>query len=374
MTDEEAREAVAAYAEAQESIKEPEKAKRAALDTLKAWMRRQGDSKATVNGEDGQPRADDTVLDEPPEAQRAPRPGDPGRGGDREASRSTSGSASRSLIGSAGRGRLTHLQGRTAPPTSRRARKHAPHPLRRRIEMARTINKVELLGRVGTDPEMRYTPGGTAVTKLRLATDRYRRDADDETDWHNIVVWNGTAEAVNQYVSEGQRIYVAGSPGPEHVGGRRRPAPPPHRGPRLRGRVPRRRERQRRTGARRLALRVGRQPTNIATPTLQPGATPTGPLSNPREAAPPSLSNSTQQGGRHDNEHDHVAGQGGARHILQRHSPHNPGPARPPGTMPCGPWTPPTCGAACCSWNGCPRPARRGSWSWRNAVPGGPPW
>ena len=50
VTDEEAREAVAAYAEAQDSMKEPDKAKRAALDTLKAWMRRQGDTKATVNG------------------------------------------------------------------------------------------------------------------------------------------------------------------------------------------------------------------------------------------------------------------------------------------------------------------------------------
>ena len=76
--------------------------------------------------------------------------------------------------------------------------------------MARTINKVELLGRVGTDPEMTYTQGGTAVTKLRLATDRYRKDAEPETDWHNVVVWDGTAEAVNQYVGKGQRIYVAG--------------------------------------------------------------------------------------------------------------------------------------------------------------------
>ena len=76
--------------------------------------------------------------------------------------------------------------------------------------MARTINKVELLGRVGTDPEMTCTQGGTPVTKLRLATDRYRKDADDATDWHNVVVWNGTAEAVNQYVGKGQRIYVAG--------------------------------------------------------------------------------------------------------------------------------------------------------------------
>ena len=50
VSDQEARDAVAAYAEAQESLKEPEKAKRSALDTLKAWMRRQGDSKATVEG------------------------------------------------------------------------------------------------------------------------------------------------------------------------------------------------------------------------------------------------------------------------------------------------------------------------------------
>ena len=76
--------------------------------------------------------------------------------------------------------------------------------------MARTINKVELLGRVGTDPEMSYTPGGTAVTKLRLATDRYRKDGEDETDWHNIVCWSKTAEAVNEYVGKGDRIYVAG--------------------------------------------------------------------------------------------------------------------------------------------------------------------
>ena len=76
--------------------------------------------------------------------------------------------------------------------------------------MARTINKVELLGRVGTDPEMTYTPGGTAVTKLRLATDRRHQDRETTADWHNIVVWDKSAEAVNNYVSKGQRIYVAG--------------------------------------------------------------------------------------------------------------------------------------------------------------------
>ena len=76
--------------------------------------------------------------------------------------------------------------------------------------MARTINKVELLGRVGTDIEMRYTPNGTAVAQLRLATERRRQDGEVEADWHNVVCWGKTAEAVNQYVGKGDRIYVAG--------------------------------------------------------------------------------------------------------------------------------------------------------------------
>ena len=76
--------------------------------------------------------------------------------------------------------------------------------------MARTINRVELLGRVGIDPEMTYTPNGVAVTRLRLATDRYRRNGEDATDWHTVVVWGKQGEAVNRYVEKGQRIYVAG--------------------------------------------------------------------------------------------------------------------------------------------------------------------
>ena len=76
--------------------------------------------------------------------------------------------------------------------------------------MARTINKVELLGRVGTAPEMQYTPNGTAVTKLRLATDRYRKEGENGTDWHDVTCWARLAEAVNEYVGKGQRIYVAG--------------------------------------------------------------------------------------------------------------------------------------------------------------------
>ena len=76
--------------------------------------------------------------------------------------------------------------------------------------MARTINKVELLGRVGSDPEMKYTQGGTAITQLRLATDRHRQNGETSTDWHSITCWSGLAEAVNQYVAKGDRLYVAG--------------------------------------------------------------------------------------------------------------------------------------------------------------------
>ena len=77
--------------------------------------------------------------------------------------------------------------------------------------MARTINRVELLGRVGTDPEMRYSQSGTAVTQLRLATDRRRQNGDTEADWHSVVCWGKQAEAVAQYVKKGNRLYVAGS-------------------------------------------------------------------------------------------------------------------------------------------------------------------
>ncbi len=77
--------------------------------------------------------------------------------------------------------------------------------------MARTINRIELLGRVGTDPEMHYADSGNAVTTFRVATDRRRQNADTETDWHNVVCWGKQAEAVNTYVGKGDRIYVSGS-------------------------------------------------------------------------------------------------------------------------------------------------------------------
>lgn len=75
--------------------------------------------------------------------------------------------------------------------------------------MSHTINRVDLLGRVGTQPEMRYTPNGTAVTQFRVATDR-RSDGETVTDWHTVIAWEKQAEDVNRYVEKGQRIFVTG--------------------------------------------------------------------------------------------------------------------------------------------------------------------
>ncbi|MDE2968464.1 MAG: single-stranded DNA-binding protein [Chloroflexota bacterium] len=76
--------------------------------------------------------------------------------------------------------------------------------------MSRTINRVELLGRVGADPELRRTQGGTAVVQLRLATDHRNGDGETQTDWHTVVCWAKQAEAVAEYVRKGERIYVSG--------------------------------------------------------------------------------------------------------------------------------------------------------------------
>ena len=77
--------------------------------------------------------------------------------------------------------------------------------------MPNTINKCEILGRLGQDPELRYTQSGTAVVNLSVATDDYRGpNQDTETDWHRVTVWGKSAEAVNNYVSKGDRILIHG--------------------------------------------------------------------------------------------------------------------------------------------------------------------
>ena len=77
------------------------------------------------------------------------------------------------------------------------------------------VNKVTLLGRLGADPEVRYTQNGTCVMNLRLATNETRKDKEtgdkiEETEWHRIVVWGNTAETYAQYLTKGSQIYLEG--------------------------------------------------------------------------------------------------------------------------------------------------------------------
>jgi len=84
--------------------------------------------------------------------------------------------------------------------------------------MSRSLNKVQLIGHVGKDPEYTFTSGGTAVATFRLATSESWKDKNgalqESTDWHTIVVWNSQyrnlADIVHKMVHKGSRIYVEG--------------------------------------------------------------------------------------------------------------------------------------------------------------------
>jgi single-strand DNA-binding protein len=80
--------------------------------------------------------------------------------------------------------------------------------------MAKSINKVILLGNVGRDPDVRYTPGGGAVAKFSLATNERFKDKSGEwqnrTEWHNVIAWQRLAEIVGEYVHKGSRLYIEG--------------------------------------------------------------------------------------------------------------------------------------------------------------------
>jgi single-strand DNA-binding protein len=79
-----------------------------------------------------------------------------------------------------------------------------------------TVNRVELLGWLGADPELRFIPSGTAVCRLRIAT-KHRAGQDEsgkrlyETDWVNIEVWDRQAEQCNSYLHKGSRVRITGS-------------------------------------------------------------------------------------------------------------------------------------------------------------------
>lgn len=76
------------------------------------------------------------------------------------------------------------------------------------------INKAIIIGRVGKDPEVNYTPSGHAVAKFSVATSEKYKDSSgntiENTEWHNIVAWRKLAEIIGQYVHKGDMIYIEG--------------------------------------------------------------------------------------------------------------------------------------------------------------------
>ena len=80
--------------------------------------------------------------------------------------------------------------------------------------MSRGLNKVMVIGHLGRDPEMRYTPSGRPVTNFNVATSRSWKTSDNErrteTEWFNVVAWGSLAEICNQYLAKGQQVYIEG--------------------------------------------------------------------------------------------------------------------------------------------------------------------
>ena len=80
--------------------------------------------------------------------------------------------------------------------------------------MAKSVNKVILLGNLGKDPEIKYTPSGTAVANFSIATGERYKDKEgqwqERTEWHNIVAWDKLAEIIGQYVKKGSKLYLEG--------------------------------------------------------------------------------------------------------------------------------------------------------------------
>ncbi len=80
--------------------------------------------------------------------------------------------------------------------------------------MSKSVNKVILIGNLGKDPEVKYTPSGVPVAKFSIATNERFKDKagewQDRTEWHNIVAWQRLAEIIGEYVKKGSKIYIEG--------------------------------------------------------------------------------------------------------------------------------------------------------------------
>ena len=78
----------------------------------------------------------------------------------------------------------------------------------------KSVNKVILIGNLGKDPEVKFTPSGTPVAKFSLATNERYKDKDgqwqDRTEWHNIVAWQRLAEIAGEYLKKGGKVYIEG--------------------------------------------------------------------------------------------------------------------------------------------------------------------
>ncbi|HUM06067.1 MAG TPA: single-stranded DNA-binding protein [Terriglobales bacterium] len=78
----------------------------------------------------------------------------------------------------------------------------------------KSVNKVILIGNLGKDPEVKYTPQGTPVAKVALATNERFKDKDgnwqDRTEWHNVVLWARLAEIAGEYLKKGGKVYIEG--------------------------------------------------------------------------------------------------------------------------------------------------------------------
>jgi len=81
-------------------------------------------------------------------------------------------------------------------------------------KMSRGLNKVMIIGNMGRDPEMRYTPSGRPVTTFNIATNRTWNTSEGEkhveTEWFNVVAWSNLAEICKQYLTKGQQVYIEG--------------------------------------------------------------------------------------------------------------------------------------------------------------------
>lgn len=79
--------------------------------------------------------------------------------------------------------------------------------------MAKGLNRAEIIGRLGQDPDIRYTQAGTAVTNMSVATNHSVKRNDqweDQTEWHKVVVWGKMAEACAEYLHKGSQAYISG--------------------------------------------------------------------------------------------------------------------------------------------------------------------